>query len=98
MTRLSIITASIPLLKRFITDLQIGHLNATVLEEHELHAARIWCKIFWQVSRENEIETNKSGIINLSLSSGHKTPKPKEEDGIVQTTDIRIDNNFCALS
>lgn len=98
---LSIITACIPLLKRFITDLQTGHLNATVPEEHELHAARTWHQNFWQLSRENEIETNKSGIKNFSLSSGLKTPMPKEEDGmrltskdgIIQTTDIRIDFN-----
>lgn len=101
MMHLSIITACIPLLKRFITDLQTGHLNATVPEEHELHAARTWHQNFWQLSRENEIETNKSGIKNFSLSSGHKTPMPKEEDGmrltsndgIIQTTDIRIDFN-----
>lgn len=99
MMHLSIITACIPLLKRFITDLQTGHLNATVPEEHELNAARIWHQNFWQLSRENEIEKNKSGIKNFSLSSGHKTSLPKEEDGmrltskdgIIQTTDIRID-------
>lgn len=99
MMHLSIITACIPLLKRFITDLQTGHLNATVPEEHETHAARTWHQKFWQLSRENEIVTNKSGMKNFGLSNGHKTPKPKEEDGmrltskdgIIQTTDIRID-------
>lgn len=101
MMHLSIITACIPLLKPFITDLQTGHLNANVHQEHELHAARIWHENFWQYSRENKIETNKSGITSFSLCGGNKTPKPKEEDGmrlaskdgIMQTTDIRVDFN-----
>ena len=98
---LSIITACIPLLKRFITDLQTGHLNSTVPEEHGLHAARVWHRNFEQHSPENDIETNKGGIMNFTLSASHKIPKPKEDDvmrltskdGIMQMTDIRIDFN-----
>lgn len=83
---LSIITACINLLKRFVTDLQTGHLNTAVPEEHGLHAARVLHKNFWQLSRENDIKTNKGGIMNFSFSDGHTTPKPKEEDGMRLTS------------
>lgn len=96
---LSVITACMLPLKRFVTDLQTGRLNTVVPEEHELHAARTLHKNFWQLSRESDIEISKSGIMNFSFSGGHITPKPREEDemrltskhGIMQTTDIRID-------
>lgn len=55
---LSIITACITLLKGFVTDLQTGVLNTAVPEEHGLHAATVLHKNFWQLSRENGIETN----------------------------------------
>lgn len=96
---LSIITACVPLLKRFVTDLQTGLLTTTIPEHHELNSSNKTHARYWKHTYESDSKASESGAITFSSASiGRKTPKePHDEslrltqEGIVQTTDIRVD-------
>ena len=96
---LSIITACIPLLKRFMTDLQTGLLTTTVPEHHELGSPSKTYAPYWKHTHESDLRVSGSGMITFSrVFNGRKTPKEQESDsmrlrqeGIMQTTDIRVD-------
>lgn len=91
---LSIITACVPLLKRFATNLQTGLLTTTIPEHHELNSNKTHAP-YWRRTHESDSKASESGAITFSSASkGRKTPKePHDEslrlrqDGIVQTTD-----------
>lgn len=98
MMHLSIITACIPLLKRFVTDLQTGHLTATIPEHHELNSSNNTHAPYWKHTNENDSKATENGVITFSrASNGRKTPNEQGDDnmltreGIMQTTDIRVD-------
>lgn len=96
---LSIITACIPLLKRFVSDLQTGLLTTTIPEHHELNSSNKIHAPYWKHTHESDSKASESGAITFSsASNGRKTPKEQEDDstrltqeGIMQTTDIRVD-------
>lgn len=95
---LSIITACIPLLKRFLTDLQTGLVITTIPDQHELDPSNKSRAPYWKHTNESDSKASESGAIASRASNGRKTPKEQEDDsirltqeGIIQTTDIRVD-------
>ncbi|MCJ1464414.1 hypothetical protein MMC07_003027 [Pseudocyphellaria aurata] len=97
MMHLSIITACIPLLKRFLTDLQTGLVITTIPDHHELSSSNKSRAPYWKHTNESDSKASENGAIASRASNGRKTPKEQEDDsirltqdGIVQTTDIRV--------
>lgn len=101
MMNLSIITACIPLLKRFLTDLQTGFLDTTIHPSQELSTGKRSGAWFWNTTNESSSKSGRSGgTFNLSRGRTRKKGQEAEDDGIqltqdgiVQTTDIRVDFN-----
>lgn len=106
MMNLSIITACIPLLKRFLSDLQTGFLDTTIHQSQELSSAgKKSGGRFWNTTNESGSKSSKSG--NMTFPRGRARKKGTEtedddirltQDGIVQTTDIRVDFNDTEAS
>ena len=97
---LSIITACIPLLKRFLSDLQTGFLDTTIHPSQELASGKWSFGRFWNTTGEGSSKSARSGTFNLSRGRARNKGQEAEDDdirltqdGIVQTTDIRVDFN-----
>lgn len=97
---LSIITACIPLLKRFLSDLQTGFLDTTIHPSQELSTVKKSGARFWNTTNESSSKSGKSGTFPFSRGRSRKKGQEVEDDdirltqdGIVQTTDIRVDFN-----
>lgn len=105
MLNLSLITACAPLLKRFLSDLQTGFLDTTIHQGMELTSGKKSPGRLWGTSNESGSKSSKSGT--RSLARGRTRKKGQEiedddirltQDGIVQTTDIRVDFNDTEAS
>ena len=103
---LSIITACIPLLKRFLHDLQTGFLDTTIHQSVELASAKKGGGRFWGATTESGgSKSSKSGTMTFARGRSRKKGEETEDDdirltqdGIVQTTDIRVDFNDTEAS
>lgn len=102
---LSIITACIPLLKRFLTDLQTGFLDTTIHERHELGSGKKSGGRYWKHTLETDTKSSRSGTITFARGRPRRQGKDKQDDGIgltqdgiVQTTDIQVDFNDAEAS
>lgn len=102
---LSIITACIPLLKRFLSDLQTGFLDTTIHQSQELSSGKKSGGRFWNTTNESGSKSSKSGTMTFARGRARKKGTEMEDDdirltqdGIVQTTDIRVDFNDTEAS
>lgn len=100
---LSIITACIPLLKRFVSDLQTGQFKTVIAGDSELQTSsgRSYPRGTYLNFGDNRSNVKKRDSRRPALSPGlHRTDSKAElskngeqpQKGILQTTDIHVDH------